>query len=212
MRRRPASEIVTGRDALEGRSTPVALAPENRVTGHPMAPPFPEGFEAAVFGTGCFWGTEEYFWKVPGVWTTAVGYGGGTTPNPSYEEVCTGRTGHAEVVLVVFDPTVVGYEELLAVFFETHDPTQGMRQGNDVGTQYRSIILTTTDGQQRRALAGRERFARVLQTAGRGPVTTAVEPLDGRFYYAEDVHQQYLAKNPFGYRCHAATGLSYPAA
>lgn len=212
MRLRTPTEIVTGPDALPGRGEPVPVAATNRVTGNPMTPPFPEGLSQVVFGTGCFWGTEEYFWKVPGVWTTAVGYAGGTTPNPYYEEVCSGRTGHAEVVLVVYDPAVVSFEELLGVFFETHDPTQGMRQGNDIGTQYRSIILTTTDAQQRAALAGRDRFAEVLAAAGRGPVTTVVQPLDGSFFYAEDVHQQYLDKNPFGYRCHAATGLSYPAA
>ncbi len=208
---RTRSGIVSGVDALPGRPTPVPVADANRVTGNPMTPPFPDGMESAVFGTGCFWGTEEYFWKLPGVWTTAVGYAGGTTPNPTYEEVCSGRTGHAEVVLVVYDPAVVSYEDLLAVFFETHDPTQGMRQGNDVGTQYRSTILTTTDDQYRRAVAGRDRFAAVVADSGGGPVTTIVEPLDGRFNYAEDVHQQYLDKNPFGYRCHVRTGLSYPA-
>ncbi len=198
--------------ALPGRDTPVAVAPVNLVTGNPMVPPFPDGHEVAVFGTGCFWGTEEQFWQVPGVWTTAVGYGGGVTPNPTYEEVCSGLTGHAEVTLVVFDPTVVSYDELLGVFFTTHDPTQGMRQGNDIGSQYRSIVLTTTDAQQAAAEAGRKRFAPVLADAGWGTITTQVEPLDDRFFYAEDVHQQYLAKNPHGYRCHAATGLSYPAA
>lgn len=205
-------EIVTDPDALEGRSTPVPVAPVNRVTGNPMTPPFPDGLEQAVFGTGCFWGTEEYFWQVPGVWTTAVGYAGGTSPNPLYEEVCSGRTGHAEVVLVVYDPAVVAYDALLAVFFQTHDPTQGMRQGNDMGTQYRSIVLTTSDDQQRLATRGRDRFAEVVRAAGGGPITTSVEPLDDTFFYAEDIHQQYLAKNPAGYRCHAATGLSYPAA
>lgn len=198
--------------ALPGRDTPVAVASTNLVTGNPMVPPFPDGHETAVFGTGCFWGTEEIFWQVPGVWTTAVGYGGGVTPNPTYEEVCSGLTGHAEVTLVVFDPSVVTYDELLAVFFTTHDPTQGMRQGNDIGSQYRSIVLTTSDAQQRAAEAGRERFAPVVTEAGWGTITTRVEPLAGRFYYAEDVHQQYLAKNPNGYRCHSATGLSYPAA
>lgn len=196
--------------ALPGRTEPVQVAPANLVTGNPMLPPFPAHLESAVLGTGCFWGTEEYFWQVPGVWTTAAGYGGGITPNPTYEEVCTGRTGHAEVTLVVFDPSSVSYDELLAVFFQTHDPTQGMRQGNDVGSQYRSIILTTTDAQQAIAEAGRERFATVLSEAGRDSITTVIEPLEGRFYYAEDLHQQYLAKNPHGYRCHVATGLSYP--
>lgn len=198
--------------ALPGRPEAVRLASHNLVTGHPMAPPFPEGFEVAIFGTGCFWGTEEYFWQVPGVWTTAVGYAGGVTPNPTYEEVCTGATGHAEVTLVVHDPHAVSYDELLAVFFETHDPTQGMRQGNDIGTQYRSIILTTDATQQAAAEAGRDRFSRVVSESGGGTITTMIEPLDGRFFYAEDYHQQYLAKNPSGYRCHVATGLSYPRA
>ncbi|MBS1848894.1 MAG: peptide-methionine (S)-S-oxide reductase MsrA [Actinobacteria bacterium] len=206
------SGVVVDAAALPGRATPVTLAPQNLVTGNPMTPPFPEGFEVAIFGSGCFWGAEEYFWQVPGVWTTAVGYGGGTTPNPSYDEVCSGRTGHAEVAFVVHDPMVVSYDELLAVFFETHDPTQGMRQGNDVGTQYRSIVLTTSNDQQRAAEAGRRRFGDVLAGVGRGPITTTVEPLEGRFFYAEDWHQQYLAKNPHGYRCHAATGLRYPTA
>lgn len=202
----------TGSATLPGRDTPVAVAAYNLVTGHPMTPPFPDGFGTAVFGSGCFWGAEELFWQVPGVWTTAVGYAGGTTPNPTYEEVCTGATGHAEVVLVVHDPALVTYDELLGVFFTSHDPTQGMRQGNDVGTQYRSIILTTDPNQPAIAAAGVERFGAVLADAGRGTVTTTIEPLDGHFYYAEDHHQQYLAKNPHGYRCHAATGLSYPAA
>lgn len=198
--------------ALPGRATPVAVADRNLVTGNPMIGPYPDGFGVAVFGSGCFWGAEEEFWKIPGVWTTAVGYAAGTTPNPTYEEVCTGLTGHAEVVQVVFDPTEVSYDALLARFFETHDPTQGMRQGNDIGTQYRSIVLTTSQEQTPVALAGRERFEQVLTEAGRGPITTTVEALQDRFYFAEDHHQQYLAKNPLGYRCHAATGLSYPRA
>jgi peptide-methionine (S)-S-oxide reductase len=163
----------------------------------------------AVFGTGCFWGTEEIAWQLPGVWTTAVGYAGGVTPNPTYEEVCSGRTGHAEVVLVVYDPTETSYQALLRMFWETHDPTQGMRQGNDVGSQYRSIVLTTDDDQQDRAERSRDRYAKVLADAGRGEVTTEIEPLEA-FFYAEDHHQQYLAKHPNGYRCHAATGLAYP--
>ncbi len=207
-----SSEIIDEARALPGREEPVRVAPVNLVTGNPMVPPFPEGHATAVFGTGCFWGTEEYFWQVPGVWTTAVGYAGGVTPNPTYAEVCSGATGHSEVTLVVYDPAEVAYEDLLEVFFTTHDPTQGMRQGNDVGTQYRSTILTTSEAQQAAAEAGRERYARVLADAGFGPVTTIVEPLADRFYYAEDVHQQYLAKNPNGYRCHARTGLSYPRA
>lgn len=174
-----------------------------------MVPPFPEGMRTAVFGTGCFWGTEEIAWQLPGVWTTAVGYAGGVTPNPTYEEVCSGRTGHAEVVLVVYDPTATTYQALLRMFWETHDPTQGMRQGNDVGSQYRSIVLTTDDDQQEQAEHSRDRYAKVLADAGRGEVTTEIEPL-GTFFYAEDHHQQYLAKHPNGYRCHAATGLAYP--
>ncbi len=210
MKLRPSHGPISEADALPGRSEPVAVAPTNLVTGHSMLPPFPEGTETAVFGTGCFWGTEEYYWQIEGVWTTAVGYGGGITPNPTYEEVCSGRTGHAEVTLVVFEPAVVTYEALLGVFWETHDPTQGMRQGNDIGSQYRSIILTTSDAQTAAAEASRDRFAAVLRDARWGPVTTEIEPLDGRFFYAEDPHQQYLAKNPHGYRCHAATGIRYP--
>ena len=198
--------------ALPGRDTPVEIASHNLVTKHAMRPPYPDGFEVAVFGSGCFWGAEEYFWQQPGVWTTAVGYAGGVTPNPTYSEVCTGATGHAEVALVVFDPQVTSYDELLGVFFETHDPTQGMRQGNDIGSQYRSVILTTSDAQHALADAGRVRYAAVLTDAGCDPITTTIEPLGDTFFYAEDAHQQYLAKNPHGYRCHAATGLSYPRA
>jgi peptide-methionine (S)-S-oxide reductase len=198
-------------DALPGRDEPMPVAPTNLVTGRPMQPPFPEGMRTAVFGTGCFWGTEEIAWQLPGVWTTAVGYAGGVTPNPTYEEVCSGRTGHAEVVLVVYDPTETSYQALLRMFWETHDPTQGMRQGNDVGSQYRSIVLTTDDDQQDRAERSRDRYAKVLADAGRGEVTTEIEPLEA-FFYAEDHHQQYPAKHPNGYRCHAATGLAYPDA
>ena len=195
--------------SLAGRDEPIPVAPTNLVTGNPMQPPFPEGLRTAVFGTGCFWGTEEIAWQLPGVWTTAVGYAGGSTPDPSYEEVCSGRTGHAEVVLVVYDPTETSYGALLRMFWETHDPTQGMRQGNDVGSQYRSIVLTVGDDQLAEAERSRDRFAKVVADAGRGEVTTEIEPL-GTFFYAEDHHQQYLAKHPNGYRCHAATGLSYP--
>jgi peptide-methionine (S)-S-oxide reductase len=198
-----------GSEALPGRDEAMPVAPTNLVTGNPMVPPFPEGMRTAVFGTGCFWGTEEIAWQLPGVWTTAVGYAGGVTPNPTYEEVCSGRTGHAEVVLVVYDPTATTYQALLRTFWETHDPTQGMRQGNDVGSQYRSIVLTTDDEQQEQAERSRDRYAKVLADAGRGEVTTEIEPL-GTFFYAEDHHQQYLAKHPNGYRCHAATGLAYP--
>lgn len=195
--------------SLAGRDEPIPVAPTNLVTGNPMQPPFPEGLRTAVFGTGCFWGTEEIAWQLLGVWTTAVGYAGGSTPDPTYEEVCSGRTGHAEVVLVVYDPTETSYGALLRMFWETHDPTQGMRQGNDVGSQYRSIVLTVGDDQLAEAERSRDRFAKVVADAGRGEVTTEIEPL-GTFFYAEDHHQQYLAKHPNGYRCHAATGLSYP--
>ena len=195
--------------SLAGRDEPIPVAPTNLVTGNPMQPPFPEGLRTAVFGTGCFWGTEEIAWQLPGVWTTAVGYAGGSTPDPTYEEVCSGRTGHAEVVLVVYDPTETSYGALLRMFWETHDPTQGMRQGNDVGSQYRSIVLTVGDDQLAEAERSRDRVAKVVADAGRGEVTTEIEPL-GTFFYAEDHHQQYLAKHPNGYRCHAATGLSYP--
>jgi peptide-methionine (S)-S-oxide reductase len=200
----------TPHTALSGRDEPVPVAATNRVTGHPMTPPYPDGLERAVFGTGCFWGTEEIFWQVPGVWTTAVGYAGGTTPNPRYEEVCSGATGHAEVVLVVFDPTDVRYEDLLNVFWETHDPTQGMRQGNDVGSQYRSVILTTDDAQLAAADASRTTYQAALTEAGRGAITTEIEPLAGPFFFAEDSHQQYLDKHPNGYRCHAASGVPFP--
>lgn len=198
-------------EPLPGRDRPQAVAATNLVTGHSMTPPFPEGLRSAVFGTGCFWGTEEIAWQLPGVWTTAVGYAGGDTPNPTYEEVCTGRTGHAEVVLIVYDPDQISYASLLRMFWETHDPTQGMRQGNDIGSQYRSIILTVGDDQQRAAESSRDRFAKELADAGWGEVTTEIEPL-GEFYYAEDHHQQYLDKHPNGYRCHAATGVALPDA
>jgi peptide-methionine (S)-S-oxide reductase len=171
--------------------------------------PFPEGTEIAVFGMGCFWGAEEGFWQLPGVYTTSVGYAGGYTPNPSYEEVCSGRTGHAEVVMVVYDPSAVSYDDLLRVFWETHDPTQGYRQGNDVGTQYRSTIYTTTDAQHDQAKRSRDVYQSVVSERGFGEITTEIEPL-GEYYYAEDYHQQYLGKNPHGYRCHANTGLAYP--
>ncbi len=204
------AERATG--TLPGRTEAMPVAEQNLVTGHPMAPPYPDGMARAVFGTGCFWGTEEIFWQVPGVWTTAVGYAGGATPNPTYEEVCSGRTGHAEVVLVVFDPGVVSYEQLLRLFWETHDPTQGMRQGNDIGSQYRSVVLATDDEQLATAEASRARYAEAMTAAGRGPITTEIEPLGDDFFFAEDHHQQYLDKHPNGYRCHAATGVPFPAA
>ncbi|MEA3076080.1 MAG: peptide-methionine (S)-S-oxide reductase [Actinomycetota bacterium] len=177
------------------------------VLGTPMQPPFPDGMETAVFAMGCFWGAERKFWERPGVYTTAVGYAGGQTPDPSYEEVCRGRTGHAEAVLVVFDPAVVTYDELLEVFWENHDPTQGMRQGNDVGTQYRSAIYTSSPSQEASVERTRETFASRLAGAGYGAITTEVAPA-GPFFYAEDYHQQYLAKNPNGYCGLGGTGVS----
>ena len=201
----PATE-----EALPGRATPISVPEKHFVNGHPLKPPFPAGLEQAVFGLGCFWGGERPFWQTRGVYTTAVGYAGGVTPNPTYEEVCSGRTGHAEVVLVVFDPRVTCYEELLRVYWEAHDPTQGMRQGNDVGTQYRSAIYTYGDAQQAAALASRDTYQRALGRARFGPITTEIRPAP-EFYYAEDYHQQYLAKNPGGYCGHGGTGVTCPA-
>ena len=199
----------TPEQILPGRSSPMPVATENLVTRHAMTPPFPGGLEVAVVGMGCFWGAERLFWQTEGVWSTAVGYAGGSTPNPSYEEVCSGRTGHTEVVLVVLDPQVITYEDVLRVFWEGHDPTQGMRQGNDVGTQYRSIVLTTSDAQAAVATQMRTRYESALRDAGRAAVTTQVEPLR-EFFYAEDYHQQYLAKNPNGYCGIGGTGVSCP--
>lgn len=214
--------LVAAQAALPGRSTPVAVAPTNLVLGTPMTPsapgtddPWGDGRSAVILAGGCFWGVEEIFWQVPGVYTTAVGYAGGYTPNPSYEEVCTAQTGHTESALVVFDPDVVSLDELLKIFWETHDPTQDMRQGNDIGTQYRSAIYTYTDADDQVAKASAERFAPVVKQAGLDPIATEIKTLatvgDGQFYYAEDHHQQYLAKNPNGYRCHSSTGLKFPA-
>ena len=196
-------------DALPGRATAMPVAAAHHVNGHPLTPPFPDGFEQAVFGLGCFWGAERVFWETPGVWTTAVGYAGGFTPNPTYEEVCSGRTGHTEAVLVVFDPSVVSYEQLLRVFWEGHDPTQGMRQGNDVGTQYRSAIYTSDAAQQAAAEASRDAFQPVLTAGHYGDITTEIAPA-GTFFYAEDYHQQYLAKNPNGYCGLGGTGVACP--
>jgi peptide-methionine (S)-S-oxide reductase len=179
------------------------------VNGRPIKPPFPEGIEQAIFGLGCFWGAEEIYWQLPGVWTTAVGYTGGLTAHPDYQEVCSGLTGHTEAVLVVYDPQQVTYAELVATFFEVHDPTQGMRQGNDIGTQYRSGIYYTTDAQRIVAEQAKAVFAAKLAELGYGAVTTEIAPA-GTFYYAEAYHQQYLAKNPNGYRCHATTGVTFP--
>jgi peptide-methionine (S)-S-oxide reductase len=203
--------------ALPGRDRPITVAERHVVLGTPLEPPFPQGFERAIFGMGCFWGAERIFWEAPGVYTTAAGYAGGITPNPTYEEVCSGHTGHAEVVLVAFDPTATSFQEMLRLFWEGHDPTQGMRQGNDVGTQYRSIILWHDDAQREAALASLDAYQRVLDASGHGHITTEIEPADasqdGRahpFYYAEDYHQQYLAKNPHGYCGLGGTGVACP--
>ncbi len=195
--------------ALPGRPQAMSIVDRHAVSGHSIAPPYPDGLEQVMFGLGCFWGAEKVFWKTPGVWTTAVGYAGGYTPNATYEEVCTGRTGHNEVVRVVFDPKAIGYETLLARFWESHDPTQGMRQGNDVGTQYRSGIYVYSPEQRRLAEASRDAYQRVLERAGYGRITTEI--LDApEFYFGEDYHQQYLAKNPFGYCGLGGTGLACP--
>jgi peptide-methionine (S)-S-oxide reductase len=196
--------------ALSGRSEAVAITDPHLVLGTRLTPPFPEGSDQAVFGMGCFWGAERLFWKIPGVYTTAVGYAGGLTENPSYREVCSGRTGHAEVVLVVFDPHVVSYAELLRTFFEGHDPTQGMRQGNDRGTQYRSAIYTTTAEQAVTARDVSEAFQGALSAARHRAITTEIAPV-GPFYYAEPYHQQYLAANPGGYCGLGGTGVACPA-
>ncbi len=194
--------------ALPGRDRQMPVAPVNIVTGNPMTPPFPDGLETAVFGLGCFWGAERKFWETPGVWSTAVGYAGGYTPNPTYEEACSGRTGHAEVVLAVFDPKQVTYEQLLKVFWESHDPTQGMRQGNDVGSQYRSGIWYTNDEQKAAAESSRAMFQEALSAKGYGEITTEIAAA-GPFFYAEDYHQQYLEKNPNGYCGLGGTGVQF---
>jgi peptide-methionine (S)-S-oxide reductase len=195
--------------ALPGRETAMPVPPKHFVNGKPLEGPFADGLEQAVFGLGCFWGAERRFWETDGVYSTAAGYAGGFTPNPTYEEVCSGLTGHTEVVLVVFDPTLVSYEQLLTVFWEAHDPTQGMRQGNDIGTQYRSAIYTAGEEQRRTAASSLRTYQRELETAGYGRITTEIAALD-RFYYAEDYHQQYLAKNPGGYCGIGGTGVSCP--
>ena len=201
--------LPTPAEALPGRPEPLPVPERHFVSGNRIVPPFPAGTEIADFGLGCFWGAEKAFWKVPGVYATAVGYQGGATPNPTYREVCTGRTGHAEVVRVVYDPAKVRYEDLLRVFFESHDPTQGMRQGNDVGTQYRSAIYVHSESQQRAAEAARDAYAAALRERGFGPVTTEIREAPP-FYYAEEYHQQYLAKNPDGYCGLGGTGVSCP--
>ena len=206
--RKPAG-LPSPAEALKGRPEPIRTAATHFVNGHALKSPYPEGLELAQFGMGCFWGVERIFWKVPGVWVTAVGYAGGLTPNPTYEEACSGRTGHTEAVLVVFDPKVVSYDELLQVFWEGHDPTQGMRQGNDTGTQYRSAIYTYDAVQAKAAEASKSAYQQALRARGYGPVTTEIKPA-GPFYFAEDYHQQYLAKNPGGYCGIGGTGVSCP--
>jgi peptide-methionine (S)-S-oxide reductase len=203
------TELVGAEQALPGRDTPIPVPDRHEVLGTPLRPPFPDHLETAVFGLGCFWGAERIFWQLPGVYTTAVGYAGGFTTNPTYEEVCSARTGHAEAVLVVFDPAQITYEQLLKAFWEGHDPTQGMRQGNDIGTQYRSAVLTTSDAQREVAERSAETFGRELAAAGLGAITTEIAPLD-KFFYAEGYHQQYLAKNPSGYCGLGGTGVSCP--
>ena len=196
-------------DALPGREAPMPVPAAHFVNGHPLQPPFPAGFARAMFGMGCFWGAERKFWELPGVYTTAVGYAAGHTPNPTYREVCSGMTGHTEAVLVVFDPNVIRYEDLLKAFWEDHNPTQGMRQGNDIGTQYRSGIYYEDEEQRRAAEASRDAYQRQLSAAGYGAITTEIVPAP-EFYYAEDYHQQYLAKNPNGYCGIGGTGVSCP--
>jgi len=202
-------EMPTAAEALPGRQTPLPTDEVHYVTGRPLKGPHPEGFETAIFGMGCFWGVERIFWTLPGVWVTSVGYAGGITPNPTYEETCTGRTGHAEVVQVVFNPHEISYGDLLKAFWENHDPTQGMRQGNDVGTTYRSAIYWLNDEQRAGAEASRDAYQAALSKAGRGAITTEIAPA-GPYYFAEDYHQGYLAKNPAGYCGIGGTGVVCP--
>src|SRR5690349_1647733 len=206
---RHKTNLVEPEETLPGRDAALPVPDRHDVLGTPLKPPFPEGIQTAIFGMGCFWGAERIFWQAPGVWTTAVGYSGGHTPNPTYEEVCSGRTGHTEAVLVVYDAKVTSYEALLKLFWESHDPSQGMRQANDVGTQYRSAIYTYTPEQRRAAEASRDRFQKELSAAGYGEITTEIRDAPP-FYFAEDYHQQYLAKNPFGYCGLGSTGVSCP--
>jgi peptide-methionine (S)-S-oxide reductase len=203
------TRAVSADEALPGRSEPMPVTSPHRVSGRSMLPPYPENVETAIFGMGCFWGAERLFWRLPGVWVTAVGYAGGFTPNPTYEEVCSARTGHAEVVLVAFDPAVVSYERLLSVFWEEHDPTQGMRQGNDVGTQYRSLLGTTSAAQAAAAERSRVLYQQRLTAAGRGEISTEVVQSPA-FFFAEPYHQQYLDANPNGYCGLQGTGVSCP--
>jgi peptide-methionine (S)-S-oxide reductase len=205
------SDMVDAERALRGREQQIPTATTHDVLGTPLKPPFPEGYETAVFGLGCFWGAERIFWQAPGVYTTAVGYAGGFTPNPTYEEVCSAQTGHTEAVLVVFDPARTSYDALLKLFWEGHDPTQGMRQGNDVGTQYRSAVYWTSEAQRDAALRSREMYQETLRESGYGEITTEIAALpENGFFYAEDYHQQYLAKNPNGYCGLGGTGVSCP--
>jgi len=206
---REKTKMIDPSRALPGRDTPIPVPERHDVLGTPLQPPFPEQMEQLVVGLGCFWGAERLFWQLDGVYTTAAGYAGGYTPNPTYEEVCSGSTGHAEVVLVVFDPSKLALEEILRTFWEGHDPTQGMRQGNDVGTQYRSAIYYGSDAQRVAIEASRERYQASLNNAGLGEITTEIAPA-GPFYYAEDYHQQYLAKNPNGYCGLGGTGVACP--
>ncbi|MGQ0431301.1 MAG: peptide-methionine (S)-S-oxide reductase MsrA [Microthrixaceae bacterium] len=208
---RDKSHLIEAADALPGRAQPMLIPPAHVVSGATLGPEFPAGIRTAVFGMGCFWGAERIFWELAGVYSTAVGYAGGHTPNPTYEETCSGRTGHTEVVLVAYDPALVTYEQLLATFWENHDPTQGMRQGNDHGTQYRSAIYTADDEQAAAAEASRAAFQARLAEAGFGTITTEIRPAaEASFFYAEDYHQQYLAKNPNGYCGIGGTGVSCP--
>jgi peptide-methionine (S)-S-oxide reductase len=206
---RKKSAMPSREQALAGRSTPLEVPETHFVNGHRIVPPFPAGQKEAVFGLGCFWGAERLFWQLPGVYSTAVGYAGGLTPNPTYQEVCSGDTGHAEVVRVIYDPEKIDYEDLLKVFWESHDPTQGMRQGNDVGTQYRSAIYVLDEEQRKAAEESRAAYQARLSAARRGEITTEIAPAP-QFYYAEDYHQQYLAKNPDGYCGLKGTGVSCP--
>ena len=206
---RKTLEMPTQDTALPGRAHPIPTAQAHFINGRPLKGPYPDGLETAVFAMGCFWGEEKKFWSLPGVWVTAVGYVNGLTPNPTYEEVCSGRTGHAEAVLVVYDPKVVSYAALLKVFWEGHDPTQGMRQGNDIGTQYRSGIYPESDAQAAEAQASKEAYQQALSAKGFGKITTEIVPA-GEFYFAEDYHQEYLAKNPAGYCGVGGTGVTCP--
>lgn len=206
---RSKSQLPHSAEALPGRSTPLLVPARHYINGHPLQPPFPTGVEQALFGLGCFWGAERKFWNEPGIYTTAVGYSGGFTPNPTYEEVCSGLTGHTEVVLVAFDARIVPYQQLLKIFWESHDPTQGMRQGNDIGTQYRSAIYTFDATQHAAACASQQAYQQALTASGYGSITTEIKEAPP-LYYAEAYHQQYLAKNPGGYCGLGGAGVSYP--